>query len=333
MSEEKISVIVPVYNVEAYLPKCLDSICAQTYRALEIILVDDGSPDASGKICDEYAQRDPRIRVIHQENGGVSSARNAGLAAATGEWLGWVDSDDWIEPDMFGCMLRKAIENRADIVVCSRTEVHPDQSVIRSWEKEQILAREEALELLLQNDMMQNYLWDKLWNRRLFAGIEFPLGRTYEDIAVMHRLFTRAERVMVLPDAMYSYFQRSGSIVSDQRLSGKINHFLAAKQRLDEMAEEWPQFRWLMEAQCVASSAGVWCAYYANPKEEREKAAGQLREIADFARTHMQQAAGHMGLGLAGRIVVRLVPYDRWWSFMLARCVNWLYMKKNGRAL
>ena len=108
MSEPKISVIVPVYKVEPYLRKCLDSIVGQTYQNLEIILVDDGSPDGCGAICDEYAAQDKRVRVIHKANGGVSSARNAGLTAATGEWIGWVDSDDWIEPDMYERMLELA---------------------------------------------------------------------------------------------------------------------------------------------------------------------------------------------------------------------------------
>ena len=106
MQTPKISVIVPVYKVEPYLRKCLDSIVGQTYQNLEIILVDDGSPDKCGEICDEYARRDERIQVIHQENGGVSAARNAGLKKVTGEWIGWIDPDDWAEPDMFEYLLK-----------------------------------------------------------------------------------------------------------------------------------------------------------------------------------------------------------------------------------
>ena len=149
MSEPKISVIVPVYKVEPYLRKCLDSIAGQTYQNLEIILVDDGSPDSCGSICDEYAVQDKRVRVIHKENGGVSSARNAGLAAATGDWIGWVDSDDWIEPDLYSYMLEKVREYGADIAVCSRTEVYPDRKVVRGWGEDLVMGREDALSLLL----------------------------------------------------------------------------------------------------------------------------------------------------------------------------------------
>ena len=145
MKEPKISVIVPVYKVEPYLRKCLDSIVNQTYRNLEIILVDDGSPDNCGAICDEYAAGDGRIRVIHQENGGVSSARNAGLSAVTGEWVGWVDSDDWIEPDMYEYLLKNALEQNADIAVCSHYEVHRETEVFCGWTGVQLLDTEAAL--------------------------------------------------------------------------------------------------------------------------------------------------------------------------------------------
>ena len=129
MPDAKISIIVPVYKVEPYLRKCLDSIVGQTYQKLEIILVDDGSPDSCGAICDAYAARDERIRVIHKENGGVASARNAGLDAATGDYIGWVDSDDWIEADMFECLLKGAEDYDADIVVCGREDSYPDHNL------------------------------------------------------------------------------------------------------------------------------------------------------------------------------------------------------------
>lgn len=328
-----ISVIVPVYKVEPYLRKCLDSIIGQTYRNLEIILVDDGSPDNCGAICDEYAAQDKRIRVIHQENGGVSAARNTGLAAATGEWIGWVDSDDWIEPDMYRCMLEKAQSCGADIAVCGRAEVAQGRLIPRCWETEALLDREAALELLLEDGQMQNYLWDKLWRRELYDGITFPVGRSFEDIAVLYRLFLRSQRVLVLPQMMYYYLQRPTGIVADQTIQSKVNHYLATKERMETLWCDWPQFRHLLEAQCVISSVGVWCAYYANPKERRKAAAPQLREIAAFAAAHRKDAQRQKSLGLAGKIVVRLVPHDTWWSFALARCVSWAYKLRHGRNL
>lgn len=333
MKEPKISVIVPVYKVEPYLRKCLDSIVNQTYRNLEIILVDDGSPDNCGAICDEYAAGDGRIRVIHQENGGVSSARNAGLSAVTGEWVGWVDSDDWIEPDMYEYLLKNALAQNADIAVCSRAERYRAQTVFRAWECVTILEPEQALKALLENDMMQNYLWDKLWRRELFQNIRFPKGRTFEDIAVMDKLFLEAGRVVCLPGVKYHYVQRSDSIVADISLLNRWDHYTAARNRYDTMKDEWPQFRQLLEAQCVASAVGIWTSYYANPKEERRKYQEELKEVAAFGKAHYRDAFQYMNLGLAGRMVLHLIPYATWWAFGLAGLVGWGYKVKHGRAL
>lgn len=331
--EDKISVIVPVYGVEPYLRKCLDSLVGQSYRNLEIILVDDGSPDRCGEICGEYAGKDSRIQVIHKENGGVSSARNAGLRAASGDWIGWVDSDDWVERDMFEYLLGNAKQHQADIAVCGRCEHYKNHQRFRGWEGEQLLGTEDALKCLLENDIMQNYLWDKLWKRELFRGIVFPEGKTFEDIAVMHRLFERASRVVCLPEWKYNYYQRAGSIVDDSSLQNRINHFMAARNRLEEMREDWPQYLDLLEAQCVASSIMVWCSYCANPKPERERAWVQIEEMSAFARAHRSAGKKRTNLGLAGRLVARLVPYPAGWAFRTASLIGRLYKLRHGRTL
>lgn len=333
MDNPKISVIVPVYKVEPYLRKCLDSIVTQTYQNLEIILVDDGSPDNCGAICDEYAAKDGRIRVIHQENKGVSAARNAGLDAAAGDYIGWVDSDDWIEPDMFEYLLKNAQEQDADITVCGHYEVHKETELFCGWTEARLLDTEAALKLLLENDQMKNLLWDRLWRREILEGLIFPVGRTYEDIAVMHRLFLKAHRILCLPEAKYHYLQRQGSIVDNKQLENRINHYRAAKLRLDEMHQQWPQFRHLLEGQCVASAVGIWTSYYANPKEIRRKYQEELKEIAAFGKAHYREALEYMHLGLAGRMVLYLLPQAKWWAFGLAGLVAWGYEMKHGRAL
>lgn len=333
MNTPKVSVIVPVYKVEPYLRRGLDSLMRQTCRELEIILVDDGSPDRCGEICDAYVERYERVRVIHQPNSGVSAARNAGLEAAAGEWIGWMDSDDWIEPDMFDYLLEGAQRTGADIVVCGRWEEYRDKKVFRGWKQETLLDTEQALKALLENDTMQNFLWDKLWRRELFDGLRFPEGRTFEDIAVMHRLFMKTSCVACLPEGKYHYFQRPGSIVGDTSLENRINHYLAAKQRLEELAPQWPQFWELLESQCVASSITIWCAYTANPREEQLRYGPQLREIAAFAGEHYRQALEYMKLGPVGRAVLRLTPHAKWWAFTLARFLGWFYKCKHGREL
>ena len=329
----KISIIIPIYNREKSLKKCLDSVIRQTYENLEIILVDDGSQDNSGIICDDYANTDKRILVIHQQNAGVSAARNAGLAMVTGDYIGWVDSDDWIEPDMYECMLKNAQEYKADIVVCSRMERYEDRSIFRGWQKTEILNKEQATQMLLNDECMQNYLWDKLFRNDLLADITFPVGRTYEDIAVMYKVFKRVERVVCLPQAKYNYRQHSGSIIADNSLRSKVNYYLAAKSRYDEMSKDWPQFEALLLEQCLMSAVGVWGVCFFNSMEERRTLSGQLQDMASFCKVHYKDVNSDVRFGMAGRMVMRLTPYAKWWAFALAGVVNWLYKLKHGRNL
>lgn len=144
-----ISVIIPVYNVEPYLRKCLDSVVNQTYKELEIFIIDDGSTDGSGAICDEYVKADKRIRVFHTENRGLSCARNLGLDEVKGEWIGFVDSDDWIEPDMYEVLLTRAKETGADVVECSFIRLYPEKTIVRQKE-ELIISGKNAIHALFQ---------------------------------------------------------------------------------------------------------------------------------------------------------------------------------------
>ena len=333
MDGPKISVIIPIYRVEQYLCKCVESVLAQTYHNMEVILVDDGSPDGCGKICDEYAERDERVKVIHKPNGGVASARNAGLDAATGEWIGWVDSDDWTEPALFETLLRGALETSAEISVCGHWEEYRGRREVSGWQELRVLDTEQALGELLENGRMKNLLWDRIFHRTLFVGLQFPEGRTYEDIAVMHWLFLRAEKVACLPEVLYHYRQREGSIVDNTSLGNRINHYIASKERYDALSGEWPQFRQLMEAQCVASAVGIWAGCLSNPRGDREKYVKDLQAVADFSAIHYQKALKYMDLGLAGRMVLRLTQHNSWWAFAAARGVAALYRWKHGREL
>lgn len=333
LEKGKISVIVPVYKVEPYLRKCLDSILGQTYRDLEILLVDDGSPDACPAICEKYAARDPRVQVIHKENGGLSSARNAALDICTGDYIGFVDSDDWIEPEMFETLITGLTEAQADIAVCGRFEEYQGHSVAHRWPEARVMDREEALGELLRNDRLQNLVWDKLYRRALFEGIRFPVGKTFEDMAVMHWLFLRAQRVVCLPEAMYHYLQRPDSIVGDISLKNRLTHYHMARERYEALRHDWPQFADRMAAQCVASAVGLWSVYQENPKDQRREYRQEMSDIAAFAKLHRREALEYMRLGLAGRLILRLVPYDAWWSFSLARLIGALYRHKHGRAL
>ena len=320
-----ISVIVPIYNVEPYLRKCLDSLISQTYKALQIILVDDGSPDNCGKICDEYSALDSRITVIHKLNSGVSSARNTGLDAAKGAYIGWVDPDDWIEPDMFEYMLEKATDYSADIVVCGRAEQYPSRTVIKGWNKETVYTREQALEQLINDQELGSYLWDKLCKAPLFDGVRFPEGRTFEDVSVVHLLFVCADKTVCLPETKYHYLQRCDGIVGNQNLKARINRYIADKQRYDDLHEEYPQLSTALEAKCIEAAVNVWNSYYKSTAQQRKDYKGTLKEISKFSRQHRKEAMAYMNLGITGKLTVPMTQYPVGWAYMLSRSCYLIY--------
>lgn len=333
MSRPTISVIIPIYKVEPYLRQCLDSVVGQTYQELEIILVDDGSPDGCPAICDEYARQDSRIRVIHQENGGVSAARNAGLDAATGDWIGWVDPDDWIEADMYAYLLENALTYGADIVVCGRVERYPDRDVVWAWEKVEVWDQEQAVSRLLEDKALGNYLPEKLWRRELFEGIRFPVGEIFEDIRTVCHLFLKARRFVALPEVKYNYRQRPDSIVKARSFSQQLSYTRAVMGQMEALAPVWPQYKDRMAAQCVAAALGLWMTFGAVPRRERAQYQGELEKITHFVGQHRQTVLEHREVGLAGRLILRLIPYGTWWSFKLARVIGWLYEARHAEGI
>lgn len=333
MASSKISIIVPIYGVEKYLRQCIDSILHQTYENLEILLVDDGSPDECGAICEEYAQMDHRIRVIHQVNGGVSSARNTGLEAATGDWIGWVDPDDWVEADMFELLVTEGEQEMADVVICGGYEEYRHRQVSFGWPRRQQLDQKEALYGLLEDRYMHNALYDKLWRRRLYQEIRFPVGHTYEDLAVIYRLYQKADRFLCLPDCKYHYRQHANGIMGNSSLPNRLDHCLAARQRYEDMVETWPEWKDLLEGRCVTAAIGVWCGYYSNNSAVRRRYLPQLKEIAAHAKGKAWIVKRDTSRGLAGRMVVRLLPYATRWSFGLAWIIGQLYRLRHDRSL
>ena len=228
MSQDaKITVIVPVYNVEAYLPRCVESILAQTYRNLEIILVEDGTKDNSGAICDAYARQDARVRVIHKENGGLSSARNAGIDAAAGEYLSFVDSDDWIEPDMYEKMMALMKKYAVSLVCAGRWDVSSEAGEKRLGlcpPREEVISGEELVRRIFHWENVDSAAWDKLYHRSLFDSVRYPLGVICEDVPTTYRIALDAGQAAMLPAPVYNYFHRPGSITT-AAVSEKTFHF------------------------------------------------------------------------------------------------------------
>ena len=213
--QEKISVIVPIYKVEQYLTRCVDSILGQTYQNLEVILVDDGSPDRCGEICDEYQSKDSRVRVIHKENGGLSSARNAGLDIATGEYVGFIDSDDRIDPEMYETMVSRMQADHARIVCCGRYDVYGEKTVVGLCPTEsKVLDAAGYFSVLFAAKETDVSACDKLYQRELFENIRYPVGEINEDAAVICPLVHSAQTIAMLDRPMYYYYHRENSITT-----------------------------------------------------------------------------------------------------------------------
>lgn len=212
-----ISVIIPVYKVEQYLSRCVESVLNQTYPNLEVILVDDGSPDGSGAICDAFATRDSRVRVIHKQNGGLSDARNAGIDMASGDYFAFVDSDDWVEPDTYETMLTLAQKYEVKIVCAGRYDedsVSGVKTLGLCPEKEELISGEEAVRRILRWEHMDSSACDKLYARELYADIRYPVGRVVEDVATTYRLVLLAGNIAMLPRPVYHYCHREQSITT-----------------------------------------------------------------------------------------------------------------------
>ncbi len=232
-----ISVIVPMYKVEAYLPACLDSLLAQTHRETEFILVDDGSPDASGTIAEAYAARDSRVRVLHQANGGLSSARNAGIDAARGEYLAFIDSDDWVDPEMLETMLTVLEKTGAGMALCGlRYEYEDGRAAEDLTPGTALLDSRQALErLCAPKAPLYVIACDKLYGRACFDGVRFPEGRLHEDEFTAHRLLRRAGSVATVDAAFYHYRIRESSITGDYRNPRHLDGALALADRYEEL--------------------------------------------------------------------------------------------------
>lgn len=257
MSEPLISVIVPVYNVEKYVGTCVDSILAQTYTKLEVLLVDDGSTDSSGVLCDEYARKDMRVRVIHKENGGLSDARNTGMKTAQGTYFAFVDSDDSIAEDYIAYLYGMIEKHHAQIAVCGYQKVYhsnENRKNIICDLTEKVYSTEEGLRQLLYQRGMITSAWGRLFDASLFlhtdaAGlpssmkIQFPVGKLHEDVAVMYRLFGAADTIVCGGEVKYYYLQRADSIVNQQFDRRRMDYIAFTGECIQFMEDCYPNLR------------------------------------------------------------------------------------------
>lgn len=234
-----ISVIVPCFNVELYLPQCINSILNQTYTNLDIWLVDDGSPDKCGKICDEYAKIDNRIKVIHKENGGLSDARNVAIDQATGEWITFVDSDDYVAPEYIATLYRLAVEYN-----CKCSVVQPvvfldgEQPKPGNNDSYEVMSSMDAIAAMFYQTKLDTSAWNKLYHRSLFeTGIRYPKGYLFEDNPTTYRLFALCDKITVSQKQLYYYRLREGSIEGQDFTPSKLDQGLAIIRMMELHSE------------------------------------------------------------------------------------------------
>lgn len=241
-SNPLISVIVPIYKVEEYLQTCIDSIIKQTYPNLEIILVDDGSPDRCGEICDAYATQDSRIIVVHKKNGGLSDARNAGLDISKGEYIAFVDSDDLVHPQFIELLVENAIKTNSDIVICDIVNFDSNESINSTAINEyKIIERERDFYFFVifncfpEKELASNIVvaWNKLYKKELWNDLRYPYGKLHEDNFVIHSLINMSDKILRIDAPLYYYRQRQESIMFNIKEKNYIDKTKSSKNRVE----------------------------------------------------------------------------------------------------
>ena len=273
-----ISVIVPVYKVEPYLDRCVSSIVNQTYENLEIILVDDASPDNCPKICDEWAKRDKRIRVIHQKNAGSAAARNTALDCAGGEFIAFVDSDDYISEDMYEYLF--SLIAGCDIAECGFISVRDDNASFGGEDRAEVFSPESAMKEHILDRKFRQVIWNKLYRKEVLDGVRFPAGKKIDDEFFTYRAIGKAKKLVSSPKVCYAYRSQPQSMMHSMNTSARIQAVEAKEKRHEYILEKFPSLGSL-------SLKNLWstCIYQGQlalrsmNKEEKEKAFCRLSSV------------------------------------------------------
>lgn len=282
-----ISVVVPVYNVENYLSQCIDSVLTQTYGDLEILLIDDGSTDRSGSICDAYRTKDQRIRVFHTENRGLSAARNVGLDHASGAYILLLDSDDWIDEEAVQTLAEYAAKYDADVVSCAYYyEWKNKRDIEEKIDRPIVLEGEQIMQAHIREPYLGYVAWNKLYKARLFSDIRYPVGRNHEDVLTTHKLLASAEKVICIPDVLFHYRMRANTISRVYSVDSMIAFWRAQDERYQALSEAYPDCQDALIEDCFRAISRM-CRWYAS-YSEAEQVRGEIvmQEMQRFAELH-----------------------------------------------
>lgn len=322
MEQPWISVIIPVYNVEEYLHECLDSVINQTYRNLEIIIVDDGSTDSSGMICDEYAKQDSRIAVIHKENGGLSDARNAGLEVCTGEYIGFVDSDDKIVAQMYEKLYDCAVQEKADLVACRMIRMIDGKLVSEGTQSDKICTTKESMVVQMFTGGARSISpCVKLYRKKVLNSIRFPKGQNWEDAYIVIDLINNVSKMVVLGEALYYYRMRQGSITQAKHWTPHVwDGINTYKYVYCKIREHYPQLIQIADCRLcwvyrVSIGAAAWTQEW---KEHLHEIKAQRKAV----RKMLIDALNNPWISWRGRldiVLVSILPV-RWYAF-IRKCI------------
>lgn len=300
MYNDLISVIVPIYKVEDYLDKCVDSILNQTYSDLEIFLVDDGSPDSCGEKCDEYAKKDARVRVIHKTNGGLSDARNVALDKITGKYVTFIDSDDYVGNNYIKSMYEALVENDADLAVCSFAYIKENGEFInRPQDSRKVirLSQKKALYEMLRTKYYSNSAWGKLYRSDHFKDIRYPKGEIYEDIPTTYKLFLKATSVVYVDYVQYYYLYRAAGISKASFKPNRMNAVTYCQDMIDIILKRYPDLNNVAECRLLDAYIGVY-------KSLNTVEAERYREKIEFKIKQLCKSIIFMpGVGLKHRLM------------------------------
>ena len=317
-----VSIIIPIYKVEQYLEHCLSTVCNQTYKNIEVILVNDGSPDDSGIIARKYAQEDSRFKYFEKENGGLSSARNCGIDLCKGDYISFVDSDDWLEPEFVQKLLDIAQKYDADISVCNMKYIYQDGSErtnVPKIREEKCVSNIGALSDLFNSRFFRNHAQNKLYRSRLFkeTGIRYPLGKLYEDVFTTYRLFYEANKIAYIPLNLYDYLQaRPGSILNSgfskrqlDILDGidEIGSFIDRHEIYDSLKDDYTQ---LVVSNILAIANFVYPTYFNMEFKEKEYIKGVMKETRERYSLQNYMRNSNLTMGQKIRYFTILNAFD-----------------------
>ena len=238
-----ISIVIPVYNVKKYLSKCIDSVISQTYSNIEIILVDDGSNDGCSEMCDKYKKNDNRVIVIHKENGGLSDARNVGIKIARGEYITFIDSDDFIEKNYIEYLYSLINENNSDLAICEYKYITEKNQILNKFDDNgcvNVFSRKEALIELCNEKMFSNSAWGKLYLTKCFCDIEYPKGKLFEDIPTTYKLFAKCNSIVFGKKALYNYLYRNDAISKQKFSLNRLDSITFVEEMTNYINEQYP---------------------------------------------------------------------------------------------